>query len=90
VLRPFTFEERANWGQRAGALIVEAPHEGTPANLAGLRRGDVIVSFDGHIVDEPGDLYRLLKRSTIGQACQAEYVRDGEREATFVTPVERT
>lgn len=89
TLRPFTFEERERWRQRAGALVVHDPQPGTPAEAAGLRRGDVIVSFDGCVVDEPGDLYRLLDRRAIGRKSAVEYIRDGERLEASVVPRER-
>jgi serine protease Do len=89
TLRPFTFEERERWGQRAGALVVSDPRPGTPAAIVGLRRGDVIVSFNGCVVDEPGDLYRLLDRQAIGRESELGLIRDGQRCSVSVTPRER-
>jgi serine protease Do len=88
-LRAFTGEERARWGQHAGALIVADPRAGGPAAAAGLRRGDVIVAFDGEPVDEPGALYRLLDRDSIGRTCPLVAVRDGRRIEISVVPGER-
>src|SRR5256885_2343522 len=50
TLRPFTFDERSEWRQRGGALIVAEPRAGGPAAEAGLRRGDVVVALDGEVV----------------------------------------
>lgn len=88
-LRSFTPEERARWRQRAGAVVIDEPPEGTPAHAGGLRRGDVIVGLDGEVVDEPGALYRLLDRTRIGCECGVELVRAGERLRVTVVPRER-
>jgi S1-C subfamily serine protease len=49
----------------------------------------VIVAFDGITVDEPADLHSALRRDRIGQSCQLDYLRDGERRVATVIPVER-
>jgi serine protease Do len=88
-LRTFTTDERGRWRQKAGALVVDDPPPGSPAQVAGLARGDVVVELDGNVVDEPGDLYRLLDRSRIGVSCAIAFVRRGERQTATVTPQER-
>lgn len=88
-LRPFTFLERQQWKQRAGAVVMSEPREAGPAAAAGLRKGDVVVGLDGRTVDEPGDLYRLLDRTRIGRACTLAYLRDGHRCEVTLTPYER-
>jgi S1-C subfamily serine protease len=87
--RAFTDEECNRWGQRTGAVLVDTPHDSTPAAAAGLKRGDVIVAFDAHAVDEPGDIYRLLNRSRIGASCEVTFLRDGEKKTTTVVPALR-
>ena len=89
ALRSFTYDERRRFAQKAGALVVADPRESTPAGEAGLRRGDIIVSFDGRLVDEPGDLYAALSRKVIGVECELEYLRDDNRHRTKVVPTER-
>jgi serine protease Do len=88
-LRSFTQEERARWGQKAGALLVDEPPAGSPAQTAGLARGDVVVELDGQRIDEPGELYRLLDRGRIGKECAIGFVRQGERLTATITPQER-
>jgi serine protease Do len=88
-LRTFTPEERARWNQKAGALLVDEPAVESPAHAAGLARGDVVVELDGQVVDEPGDLYRLLDRSRIAKDCSIAFVRQGERLTATITPQER-
>jgi len=89
TLRAFNFDERKRHAQKAGAVVIEEPQPDTPAATAGLRRGDVIVSFKGLVVEEPGDLYSALQRSLIGVECPLEYLRDDVRHATTIVPKER-
>jgi S1-C subfamily serine protease len=89
VHRQFVAEERARWGQRGGALVAHDPAAETPGHAAGLRQGDVIVSFDGERVDEPGDLFRLLDRTRIERDCALSYIRNGMRIDASVVPGER-
>jgi S1-C subfamily serine protease len=88
--RVFVAAERAQWGQRGGALVARDPREGTPARAAGLREGDVIVSFDGEPVDEPGDLLRLLDRTRIGRECPVSYIRGEDHFDTSAVPLNRS
>ena len=89
VRRTFTPEERRVYDQRAGAQLISPPGSGGPAAAAGLVAGDVIVGFDGLVVDEPADLHSALRRDRIGENCQLEYLHDGERRVVTVVPVER-
>jgi S1-C subfamily serine protease len=82
----FNLEQRRELGIRGGAVIAADPGQESPARAAGLESGDVIVELDGEVVDEPGDLYRLLNRSRIGKPCPVAYVRNGDRMTTTVTP----
>jgi serine protease Do len=88
-LRTFTLDERKLWGQKAGALLVDEPLEASPARAAGLARGDVVVELDGNVVDEPGDLYRLLDRGRIGKECPLAYIRGGAKATATIVPQER-
>jgi serine protease Do len=89
-LRPFSFEERKRYRQKAGAALIADPPAGTPAAVAGLRGGDVIIAFNGHVIEEPGDLYSALDRTVIGHSCQLEYLRGQKRERTIVVPCKRS
>ena len=89
TIRPFNFEERKLFSQKAGALVVTDPPPSTPAAAAGLQRGDIIVSFNGQLVDEPGDLYAGLHRKVVGLECELEFVRDQQRHRVTVVPRQR-
>jgi S1-C subfamily serine protease len=63
-----------------------APH--SPAALAGVREGDVIVAFAGVAVSGVDDLHRLLTEDLIGRASGITLLRRGRREVVAITPAE--
>ncbi|MBO6541753.1 MAG: Do family serine endopeptidase [Alphaproteobacteria bacterium] len=66
-----------------GALIAEVM-EGSPAMIAGLKRGDVIRSIDGHAMDAPKDVSKTVAGFVAGQSVDFEIWRDGEAEPVRV------
>ncbi|WP_342669906.1 DegQ family serine endoprotease, partial [Devosia elaeis] len=69
-----------------GAMITEiAP--GGPAERAGFRSGDVILSVDGQRVDDPSAFNFRLATRPIGQTAELERLRGGATEA-IAFPVE--
>lgn len=62
---------------RAGAIVLKV-EPGSPAALAGLREGDVVVGFDGQLVAEPAVLVLLLTRAPIGTVVRLDLIRDGQ------------
>jgi len=73
-------EERA-----VHVIRVEA---GSPANLAGLQEGDVLLALQGRAVTGVASLARMLDSETIGQACELRVLRGSGITAVMVTPVE--
>jgi hypothetical protein len=66
-----------------GAYVTNAVL-GSPAQQAGLRRGDIIVAFDGEAINQPKDLQYQAERLTAGQQVRLEIVRAGRRETLDV------
>lgn len=65
-----------------GALISDVK-AGSPAEQAGLKQGDVIVSYQGTSVEDGVALQRLVTRTTVGARVTLNVIRDGhERELT--------
>lgn len=51
---------------------------GSPAERAGLREGDVILSLDGRPVQRTADLSRILSRIARGQPTEIRWWRSGQ------------
>jgi Do/DeqQ family serine protease len=61
-----------------GAMVAEvAP--GSPADKAGLRRGDVIIAVDGRPIVSAGQLRARVGLIPVGQSVELEVLRDGNR-----------
>ncbi len=58
--------------------------QGTPAEKAGLRRGDIITGVGPRLIDDPLDITRWLSRYAAGQEVKLAVLRDGR--ALTLTP----
>ena len=85
---PERLRHRARLDQKSGVQIAEVL-PGTPATMAGLVRGDIIVSLDGQTVTGIDDITRTLDASRIGRAVTVRLVRGGEVAAVNVVLDER-
>ena len=61
-----------------GALV-NGIYRNSPAARAGIRPGDVIVSFNGTAVTDPAHLSRLVSDAPIGSTARVGIIRDGRR-----------
>ena len=59
-----------------GALVSDVK-EDSPADLAGLKQGDVIIEYQGNLVEDGVALQRLVTRTPIGSKVPLKVVRDG-------------
>jgi S1-C subfamily serine protease len=73
--------------QATGVEVVDvAP--GSPADAAGLRPEDLIVSVDGRPVADVGEVQRLMVGDRIGATVQLEVIREGRPVALRLVPAE--
>lgn len=69
--------------QAYGALVA-SPTEGSPATIAGVKAGDVIIEFDGKRIDQMRDLPRIVAETEIGRKVKVVVWRDNsEKEFTI-------
>jgi len=61
----------------------------SPADRAGLKRGDVIVGFDGQPIAGSDDLQRLLTGDQVGKTSAVTIIRGSERIAYEIVPGSR-
>jgi 2-alkenal reductase len=71
-----------------GALL-DSIVDGTPADRAGLRAGDVIIAVEGNPVDDRHSLVSLLLEHVAGDTITLEILRDGRVIETDLTLGER-
>jgi serine protease Do len=70
---------------QAGAIIADVAANG-PAARAGLRSGDVVVTFDGEQVRSARHLQRLIEETPDGREVAAIVIRGGERVNVKIAP----
>jgi S1-C subfamily serine protease len=70
-------------------LMVVGVDDGGPAHTAGVLLGDVVITFDGDAVQDPGELLAALAGDRVGTAVEIGLVRAGRRETVRVTVGER-
>jgi serine protease Do len=64
--------------EKEGAVVGDVV-PGGPADRAGLRRGDVILSIGGQKVKSAQDVVLLIRNRLAGDKVTLEYVREGKR-----------
>jgi S1-C subfamily serine protease len=67
-------------------VLVLSTEAGSPARHAGLREGDVIVSFNGQPISGIDDLHRLLTQQQIGVRSSIEVIRGTDLLPLEVVP----
>jgi S1-C subfamily serine protease len=78
---------RIDGSDRIGLKVLNLPED---APATGLRVDDVIVQAGRTPVHEPGDLYRVLRKETIGVPLKIRVVRDGALTVLTVVPARWT
>lgn len=75
--------------ESTGAYIVNedgpAVASGSPAEKAGLKSGDVIVSLGGVTIDAKHPLMSVISQRAPGETLPVVYMRDGKKESVNVT-----
>ena len=69
---------------KATGALVDAVPEGGPAAKAGIRPGDVILKFDGHAIQEPSELARLVSDLKPGTEAKVTLWREGGEKVVAV------
>jgi serine protease Do len=70
-----------------GALIGDVA-KGSPAEKAGIKRGDIILEFNGKKVSDVGNLRNMVAQSKIGAQIPLTIMRSGKEYALQVTTTE--
>jgi len=75
--------------ERDWGVVISDVTPGGPAEIAGLRRADIIDAVDGRPIDSAASLMSALYRHTDKRLAQVEVLRGGERLTVQVPAAER-
>jgi serine protease Do len=73
-------KEKLNLKDERGALVADVV-SGGPADKAGIKRGDVILTFNGNEIRESSQLPYLVGSTPVGQVAKVEVIRKGEKQS---------
>jgi S1-C subfamily serine protease len=71
-------------GEESHGVLVSEVLEGTPAEKAGLRSGDVVLALDGEEMRSPAELRNEIAARGAGKRVQLAVQRDGARQSFAV------
>ena len=69
-------------------VVIDSVEADSPAEKAGLKKGDIVVEFDGERVRSVRQFSRLVSETPAGRQVAAAVMRDGQRVSVNVTPRE--
>ncbi len=73
----------------SSGVLIESVSDDSPAAKAGLRKGDVVVEFDGERVRGVRQFSRLVSETPVGRTVAAAVQRDGQRVTVNLAPREQ-
>jgi len=87
-IQPVTAELAESFGlERVTGALVNQVVPGSPAETAGLQRGDVLLSLDGKEIRGVRELQLLVASTPVGKSVRVALLRDGDRQEREVTIV---
>jgi serine protease Do len=90
-IQPVTAEIAKQFGLKneLGALVGDVV-EDSPADKAGIKRGDVIIEYDGKAINEPSALRTIVANTMPGKEVSLNIIREGKHMTFKVTIAELT
>lgn len=73
--------------QQTGALIADVVKD-SPAEKAGLKRGDVVVSLNGKPVEDSTSLRNMVSAAVPGKTVELKIIREGKEQSVTATLAE--
>jgi S1-C subfamily serine protease len=71
------------------AIRIDSVEPGSPAAVAGLGAGDIVLRLDGQAINGTDELVRMLSRDRIGKPFTLGAIRNARLDHVELTPVER-
>lgn len=84
ISEKYTASVLEHYGYPAGAVVLSVA-DGSPAETAGIRRGDIITEYDGKKITEYKVLEKLLEESKPGENVSVKLYRSGRYYSTTIT-----
>jgi len=72
--------EKLKLKEERGALVADVTAAG-PAEKAGIKRGDVIVSFNGKEIKDTSDLPYAVASTPVGKTVNVDVIRKGQKKS---------
>jgi serine protease Do len=80
-IQPVTPEDAEAFGlERVAGAVVQGFADDSPAQRAGMQRGDVIVAVDGRPIQASNELQRVIAQRRPGETVAIDVVRYGQRQ----------
>jgi serine protease Do len=88
-IQPVTPDLAKQFGikEEKGALVGDVV-EDSPAEKAGIRRGDVIIEYDAKEVNDPSTLRKMVAGTPVGKKITLKIIRDDKEQKVEVTVAE--
>ncbi len=71
--------------KEAHGALISSVNIGDPADKAGIKAGDIVVSFNNKKIDDLNDLPRVVAATPPGKKVAVKIIRDGKNKSLFVT-----
>jgi S1-C subfamily serine protease len=85
--RPLPASIASRVGHKGGVQIIQVL-QSSPAEQAGIERGDLLIELDGEPLDDATALQRLMVQERIGRSVTARVVRGGRERSLQLTLTE--
>lgn len=71
-------------------LLIESVIDGSAADDAGIKNGDLLIEIDGQEIDSYTSMTKILLKHEVGDTVQVKYIRDGREKTVSVKLKEAT
>jgi Do/DeqQ family serine protease len=78
-VQPLTPELSKSFGVSGEGVLVNQVMPKSPAEAAGLKVGDLILSVDGKVIKDPRELQRVIADIDIGKSIEVQILREKEK-----------
>ena len=89
VRRPYIgvsiYDSRTSFFSSESYVVIESVEEGSPADKAGLKKGDIVVKLGNEDISGLAEFRYELYRHDIGEKLEVTYYRNGSKKTTTIT-----